>query len=240
MTIYSAENTVPREGQHVIGHNIAGAPEYSGKTGTVTRAAIGIGVTAEFKSITKPDDTIALSFMEWSYPDGSTLTVSDPAPLESTLGRDNVTVPSNATPSELRDIIERLSNDLANKKMESEQRQQRYITCLADIDTIGSMLMEEAENRGWCSEYDDFVDNVNASLSVACLPAREKEYEVTWVETYTVTVPRSATYTAKSADEAEDMAKEEDWGDAQLIIDAVHVGNWETSYDYTEYEVSEV
>jgi hypothetical protein len=239
MTIYSAANTVPCEGQRVIAHNIAGAPAYSGKTGTVTRAAIGLGVTAEFKSITKPDDTLALSFMEWSYPDESTLTVSEPAPLEFSLGRDGVIVPADAGVQQLRDIIERLSNDLANKKMESEQRQQRYITCLADIDTIGSGLMEEAENRGWCSEYDDFVDNVNASLSVACLPAREKEYEVTWVETYTVSVPRSATYTAKSAEEAEDMAREEDC-DTTLIIEAVRDGNWETDYNYAEYEIQEV
>jgi hypothetical protein len=47
------------------------------------------------------------------------------------------------------------------------------------IRHIGQTLMEEAENRGWCDEYDSFIEAVNASLPAdMTLPKRIQAYEV--------------------------------------------------------------
>jgi hypothetical protein len=297
MAIYNAEDRLPVLGQTVVGYNIPAASDYSGKQGVVTRAEI-TGVTAEFTSIAKPDDTISLSFMEWSPAyavgdkvhvtyhgsdlhgkhavidrpdglrtgywwvkdcdsdnvglvyegnmewvpaDGSTLSTSDPAP--NRLGRDGVVVPADATPSQLLEIIERLSNDLADEKHRYElanstlnTRNQQFSD---SINVIGKALMEEAERRGWCSEYDEFVESINSQLPFHDLPTREREYEVTWTESYIVRVDRSVTYTAKSPEEAEDLARDE-YEDGALVADAVRNGEYERMDDYCEYEVEEV
>jgi hypothetical protein len=238
MTIHNASESVPFVGQRVIGYNIRGAESYNGMTGTVTKATLGLYVTAEFKSIPKPDDTIELSFMEWSYPDGSTLTVSEP--LEFTLGRDGVTVPASADVPALRDIIERLSNELADTKRNNTEATRYMNDYRSDIDTIGGALMEEAERRGWCAEYDEFVESVNQSLTRASLPTRERVYEVTWTEIYRVTVARSGTYTAASEDEAIDLARDED-EDSSLILESIREGDFERVELYSdEYEAQEV
>jgi hypothetical protein len=170
--------------------------------------------------------------------------VSEPAPAEFSLGRDGVIVPADAGVQQLRDIIERLSNDLADEKHRCEQansvlntRNQQFAD---SINIIGTALMEEAERRGWCAEYDDFVESINSQLPYHDLPTRQREFQVTWVETVTVRIERSATYTCASAEEAEDMAREEEL-DNSLIIDEVRNGNWDTDdYGYVHYEVEEV
>jgi hypothetical protein len=176
--------------------------------------------------------------MEWSYPDGSTLTVSEP--LEFTLGRDGVTVPAFADVPALRDIIERLSNELADTKRSNNDATRYMNEYRSDIDTIGGALMEEAERRGWCSEYDEFVESVNQSLTRASLPTRERVYEVTWTEIYRVIVGRSGTYTAASEDDAIDLARDE-YTESSLILDSIHEGNFERVELYSdEYEAQEV
>ena len=47
-----------------------------------------------------------------------------------------------------------------------------------DIALIGKRLHEEATKRGWCSDYDTFVTDVNTQLVVAQLPGRPIKYEV--------------------------------------------------------------
>lgn len=44
---------------------------------------------------------------------------------------------------------------------------------LDDIALIGEILMDEANRRRWCSEYDEIVDVMNARLNVA-LPERDR------------------------------------------------------------------
>lgn len=60
-----------------------------------------------------------------------------------------------------------------------------------DIDIISDMLNEEATGRGWCEEYDTFVEHINEHLKVP-MTLREKEWKVsgrvrveTWVEVET-------------------------------------------------------
>lgn len=74
----------------------------------------------------------------------------------------------------------------------------------ADIAAIGEALTEEADSRGWCDAYDDFVENLNRTLSVV-LPERVKTWEVTLRVEYEL----SYTVSATSEDAAYEAAREE-------------------------------
>jgi hypothetical protein len=65
----------------------------------------------------------------------------------------------------------------ANKaRREYDEHKTRAYNAIAHI---GETLREEAENRGWCDEYDSFIEAVNVSLPVdMMLPKRMKAYEV--------------------------------------------------------------
>jgi len=45
-----------------------------------------------------------------------------------------------------------------------------------DIQVIGEALMTEATNRGWCSDYEDFVENVNLELKRSSLTPRIQDF----------------------------------------------------------------
>jgi hypothetical protein len=159
--------------------------------------------------------------------------VSSPSPV-----RDRIISP-NHNPT-VGEIVHALNSAVvrevrANARVD-EVRQQAHDA----IRIIGERLLQEADRRGWCDEFDQIIDEVNGELPGPYeLPIREKEYEVTWTETFTVTVHRSATYTAKSAEDAEEMAQEEDI-DSSDLIDAIRNGNWESDYGDNDYEVQEV
>lgn len=70
-----------------------------------------------------------------------------------------------------------------------------------DAQHIAQSLLDEAEARDWCSEYDRFVGNVNASLRRVELIQREREYEIA----ATATVTFRYTVTAASEDQAYDI-----------------------------------
>jgi hypothetical protein len=73
--------------------------------------------------------------------------------------------------------------------------------------------MAEAEIRGWCDDYDKFVDNLNNKLTVA-LETRDKEYEVS--ATYILKV--STKITARNIDDANEQAGELDLSDYNCSI----------------------
>ena len=70
----------------------------------------------------------------------------------------------------------------------------------ADITLIGETLMEEAERRQWCSEYDQVVEQLNRRLNIE-LERRITSYDVT----YTVRI----TVEARDEDDARSMAESE-------------------------------
>jgi hypothetical protein len=108
------------------------------------------------------------------------------------------------------------------------------------IRIIGERLIQESEARSWCSEFDQIISEVNDALpGPFMLPVREREYEVTWTETYTVTVNRSATFTATNEDEAVDYAKDYETADGDELVSAIRYGDWEFSDDNGDYEASE-
>lgn len=69
---------------------------------------------------------------------------------------------------------------------------------LADIATIGRMLIEEAEERSWCGEYDDVIRRINRCLTVS-LPRRNGDYRLVYTTQQEGTV--TAQFTTPPTDE---------------------------------------
>lgn len=89
------------------------------------------------------------------------------------------------------DEITQLRADLARAREEHRQ----------DIARISEALTEEANDRGWCEEYDELVEALNDRLHVE-LETRYKDYEVTIEFRQTITVR------AASEDNAMDEARD--------------------------------
>ena len=93
------------------------------------------------------------------------------------------------------------------------------------MELISDTLNEEASERNFCSEWDQIVKSLNERLpSTHQLTGREREYTVSWTESYTVNVDRCETVTAANPDEAREQCEEmdnyEDCGD-EMIKDAI-------------------
>ena len=67
-----------------------------------------------------------------------------------------------------------------------------------DFNLMAQMLLDEANSRDWCSEYDDFVDRVNSRTTYLDLIHRAKEY------TADISVPIK--FTVSSSDDEHDIA----------------------------------
>lgn len=109
------------------------------------------------------------------------------------------------------------------------------------IRIIGERLIQESNDRNWCSEFDQIIDDVNSSLPAPfLLPVREREYNVSWSETYTITVRRYETVTARNEEDAcnlvDDMIGE---ADEYTIRDAISYGNYDFSDDNGDFEAEE-
>lgn len=108
------------------------------------------------------------------------------------------------------------------------------------IDMIGERLIQESNDRGWCSEFDDLIDQANSNLpGWLQLPERTREFEVSWTETYTVTVRRSVCIEAKSEDHAISIAHDWDSADEYELRDAISYGDWEYQCSGDDYEAEE-
>lgn len=180
----------------------------------------GIRIWAEFLSDPNDPDSYKHSwyFYEWKpAEDAPTVEVS----------------PEVATLNEL----------VANLKDERTQTQEtlRELRVKFDrsIEIISRRLNDEAQNRGWCDEFDRIIEDVNGDLpGPYYLERRKREFEVNWTETYTVTVRRSAIIMAESDEEAIDEVRDWDEADTYDIKEAIDSGNYE--YDSADdYEAEE-
>jgi hypothetical protein len=91
-------------------------------------------------------------------------------------------------------------------------------TLNSDIDKISTALQQEAENRGWCGEYNTFCAEVNSTLEMSELLPIEEEYNVSGKLTATasigdteVTIECSfnVTVTATSQEHADSMVEDD-------------------------------
>lgn len=78
--------------------------------------------------------------------------------------------------------------ELQDARRATQQAQIRHDN---DVATIGEALLEEAERRDWCSEFDEFVADINEKLHVP-LPRRIKDWDVYVPVEVTVRVSVSA------------------------------------------------
>lgn len=213
---------VPKIGDRVRALVIHGAPEWNGETCTVSDVRmIGerVEIRGEFQSRAKPDDTLALTFFEW-----------EPADTPE------------VKPSEEVGIITDLQAQVDRLTMQNSTLTAHIASWERDWSTLTDALHNEADRRGWCIEYDEFVNEIESDLRIGVMPRREREYVVSWTTTVIVNVLMSRTYTAASAEDAEQMAKDDYYTepDTEDIVTAVRSGDWEESDDpYREYEVEE-
>jgi hypothetical protein len=107
------------------------------------------------------------------------------------------------------------------------------------IETIGECLIEQADNRGWCEQFDELTDDVNEKLpSWLQLMKRSKEYLVAWTETVTVQVRRSMTVTSGSEECAEEDAREmADGVELYEVQDAINCGQWQSDEDFDDVDI---
>lgn len=61
-----------------------------------------------------------------------------------------------------------------------------------DLVTINSMLIEEAENRGWCEDFETFVEAVNEATKLFEMKGRAWSGTAQWMINVRVTVPITA------------------------------------------------
>lgn len=103
--------------------------------------------------------------------------------------------PKDATILELTQKLQGVREDL-RKANEMHQK---------DIDNISEALNQEADNRGWCNEYAEFLVDLNQLLyRELTLPEREYSVDVEFTETRTYTVTYSVT--ASDEDQAKELA----------------------------------
>lgn len=130
---------------------------------------------------------------------------------------------------------EQTETDLLRQRLTDLQQQydRQRNEAMNTLTIISDRLIAEANNRGWCNEYDEIVERINNDLpNWLQLAEREGEYEVTWTETYTVTIDRTATVTARDADSAADLVSSDPdaFGDSYDIEQA-----FRTAWQYGNY-----
>jgi len=97
-------------------------------------------------------------------------------------------------------MLNRLRTLHANMATQLNVTTERY---KSDMDKIGRRLMNEAEDRGWCSTYDEVIESLNKDL-YAELPTRKRTFKFEGkYEVYLVTEIE-----ATNKEEAEQEARE--------------------------------
>lgn len=101
---------------------------------------------------------------------------------------------------------------------------------------ITNAIHEEACERDWCEQYDEWAENINKSLKFFEIPLMTKEYDVVYTITRTQEARVIVKVTSRSEDDAEDEAsemystyeladkvKEYDWDTQDVTIDSTEV-----------------
>ena len=140
-------------------------------------------------------------------------------------------------------VIASFANIDYHREEWAKRADEKEAAAVRAIQIIGERLIQESNDRNWCSEFDEIIDDVNSALpGWLQLPVREREYEVSWTETYTVTVCRSTTVTARNEEQACEYA-----GDMGLVGEAddyemrqaISSGNYEFHDDNRDFEACE-
>ncbi len=124
---------------------------------------------------------------------------------------------------ELNDTLTAMRNLANHLRQQAQEAAQRHRN---DITLIGEKLIQEANERQWCREYDRFVEELNDDLERA-LPLRERDFEIT------VAVELRVDVTATNEDHARELAQEiVDEAASSLNNRAALTAYPEAPYDY--------
>ena len=219
---FSVFSVPPAVGARVRAYEVPGLPEYEGQEVVVTEVN-GSVANAEFKSLQKPDDTVLLGFNAYEVVPVEAVQPVRPSQETALIG-------------EMRDEITALKGKITELEADTSRMRSRINSYYEDIDTIGRLLMEEAERRGWCADYDDFVEAVNGALNVAELPVRQQDYEIVVRGTATVSWSRNVTVTARNEEDAVSMVEDDPSAYMDIDEEATEAAN----YGWDANEVEEV
>lgn len=145
----------------------------------------------------------------------------------------NVTSQEPPSPDE---VIAVLTDDLYELSKQYDLQKERCNSLATGIDKamaiIGERLIQEAEERGWCSEFDDIIEEVNQELATATgnsrfqLPTRQIEKTVVLHRRRIVTEEITVTVTVNASDDeyrisevAEEEAEYCDWDEIDEYVD---------------------
>ena len=96
----------------------------------------------------------------------------------------------------------------------------------ADAKLISDRLISEANDRGWCDLYNEFVEEVNDRTKYIKLETLEQEYTVKMDLTLEITTSVSVNIKATSEQDAIDMV-EEKYSNSDLIEEAGDISYWD-------------
>lgn len=140
-------------------------------------------------------------------------------------------------------VIASFANIDYHREEWAKRADEKEAAAVKAIRIIGERLIQESNDRDWCSEFDQIIDDVNSALpGWLQLPTREREYEVAWTETYYLTVRRSTTVTARNEEDACNMVADMSLvgeADDYEMRSAVSDGNYEFSDDNGDFEAEE-
>lgn len=88
------------------------------------------------------------------------------------------TYPDTAPYEDAVEALAKAKEELAAVMEVAEHRRVRINSLESDITTIGDMLLDEAEQREWCDEYDSFCRKVNQMVGRDLLMPCSREYSV--------------------------------------------------------------
>lgn len=76
----------------------------------------------------------------------------------------------------LKQMVGELQAQVDQRTQEANEAHRQHVS---DMATVSRHLIDEAQSRGWCSDYDRIIDTINQDLNVE-LDQRHVEYEVTF------------------------------------------------------------
>jgi hypothetical protein len=122
--------------------------------------------------------------------------------------------------SQLEAALERSNGMLRTAQAQADAAWARHRD---DVRKIGAALLEEASERNWCEDYDEWVAKLNPSLSVR-LEEREREFNVeVHLETWA-----TREVLARNREEAEAKATDLDMGEAiDLARQGIRAHRWQ-------------
>ena len=94
---------------------------------------------------------------------------------------------------------------------------------------ITNAIYQKAKDMDWCSEYDDWAEEVNKDLKFFEVPVMRSEYAVTYTIERTQRATVTVEVTARNEDDAEDQADEA--YSTEELVEKIDEDDWNTEHE---------